>query len=281
MTLLESLEQERWDRLPGGVFNVSFVRQYAREVGLDEDEAAARLKSSYDFPMPFAEKFAPDRERYLAHGPLGRLGEMVSGLFRNHGGTIASVGLGLVLVGGGVYSYQNWEPLPTAAVEAAPELPVAPETPLTPPDSDPPVAAVALESVAEEQPAAPPEPQQPAMPIELELQVTDTVWIRVEADGERVLEGTFRAGYSKPISAQSEVSMRIGNAGGVKLALNGEAVPPLGPRGSVRRVMVTPDGLEIQGGPVRPRTTPDDSVRMPSTTAAVRWAELAWSNVTR
>lgn len=37
--MLRALEEEKFDQLPGGVFNKGFVRAYARQVGLDEDEA--------------------------------------------------------------------------------------------------------------------------------------------------------------------------------------------------------------------------------------------------
>jgi hypothetical protein len=37
--MLRALEDERFDQLPGGVFNKGFVRAYARQVGLDEEEA--------------------------------------------------------------------------------------------------------------------------------------------------------------------------------------------------------------------------------------------------
>jgi hypothetical protein len=37
--MLRAIEDERFDQLPGGVFNKGFVRAYARQVGLDEDDA--------------------------------------------------------------------------------------------------------------------------------------------------------------------------------------------------------------------------------------------------
>src|SRR5256886_17076883 len=36
---LEALEQERFDQLPGGIFNKGFVRAYAKYLGLDEEQA--------------------------------------------------------------------------------------------------------------------------------------------------------------------------------------------------------------------------------------------------
>ena len=39
--LLLALEEEQFDLLPGGIFNKSYVRAYAKCVGMDEDEAVA------------------------------------------------------------------------------------------------------------------------------------------------------------------------------------------------------------------------------------------------
>jgi hypothetical protein len=39
--MLRALEDEQFDLLPGGIFNKGFVRAYARQVGLDEEETVA------------------------------------------------------------------------------------------------------------------------------------------------------------------------------------------------------------------------------------------------
>ncbi|WP_263411498.1 helix-turn-helix domain-containing protein [Terriglobus tenax] len=44
---LESLEEERFKDLPGGVFNRGMVRSYARVVGLDEQEWHDRFMECY------------------------------------------------------------------------------------------------------------------------------------------------------------------------------------------------------------------------------------------
>jgi cytoskeletal protein RodZ len=43
---LVALEQEHFNALPGGVFNKSMVREYARVVGLDQDEWVKRYLSA-------------------------------------------------------------------------------------------------------------------------------------------------------------------------------------------------------------------------------------------
>ena len=45
---LLALEQEHFDALPGGVFNRSMVREYARVVGLDQDEWVGRYLSAHN-----------------------------------------------------------------------------------------------------------------------------------------------------------------------------------------------------------------------------------------
>lgn len=49
---LEAIENERWDELPGGVFNRGFIRAIARFLGLDEDglvaEYALDTKGAHD-----------------------------------------------------------------------------------------------------------------------------------------------------------------------------------------------------------------------------------------
>ena len=42
--LLEAIERERFDQLPGGVFRSSFVRQYAQAVGLDEEQTVTEFE---------------------------------------------------------------------------------------------------------------------------------------------------------------------------------------------------------------------------------------------
>jgi cytoskeletal protein RodZ len=73
--MLRALEDEHFDQLPGGVFNKGFVRAYARQVGLDEEEAVsdylAALRESQiqqqsilpDFHAPAMKPAAPPQLR--------------------------------------------------------------------------------------------------------------------------------------------------------------------------------------------------------------------------
>jgi cytoskeleton protein RodZ len=52
--LLRALEEEKFEQLPGGIFNKGFVRAYARHVGLDEDQTVADYMSAVNTNQPKA-----------------------------------------------------------------------------------------------------------------------------------------------------------------------------------------------------------------------------------
>jgi cytoskeletal protein RodZ len=43
--MLQAIEEERFDQLPGGVFNKGFIRAYAKHLGLNDDDAVAQYLS--------------------------------------------------------------------------------------------------------------------------------------------------------------------------------------------------------------------------------------------
>src|SRR5690242_15680278 len=54
-SMLKAIEEERFDKLPGGVFARSFVRQYARLLELNEDEIIGELKHVLQPPAEMPE----------------------------------------------------------------------------------------------------------------------------------------------------------------------------------------------------------------------------------
>ena len=61
--MLQALEEDKFNQLPGGIFNKGFVRAYSRCVGLDEDQTVADyLEASGDAPPVSTEIVAPEDE---------------------------------------------------------------------------------------------------------------------------------------------------------------------------------------------------------------------------
>src|SRR5579863_3675446 len=93
--LLEAIEAEQFEKLPGGVFRRSFVLQYAQALGLDPEEIAADLSHLNEFdevPAVPTIDMIRERDRKYASGFTFR-GDM-GGLSRSTiGSLIAAVGV--------------------------------------------------------------------------------------------------------------------------------------------------------------------------------------------
>jgi cytoskeleton protein RodZ len=74
---LVALEQEHFDVLPGGVFNKSMVREYARVVGLDQEEWVGRYLSAHQLTGAVPDedgwiRFAENASKARADSAQGR-----------------------------------------------------------------------------------------------------------------------------------------------------------------------------------------------------------------
>ena len=71
-------------------------------------------------------------------------------------------------------------------------------------------------------------------------------------DGKYSFSGTLEANQTRTVEANSTVLLRLGNAGGVNITLNGKPIGAVGPKGQVRTVQLTSGGFEIVAAPKPP-----------------------------
>jgi cytoskeletal protein RodZ len=66
MRFLEAIESEEFEKLPGGIFTVSYLKQYALAIGLPEEEILEHYRRTLD-PPPTTGKpeTPPERNRAL------------------------------------------------------------------------------------------------------------------------------------------------------------------------------------------------------------------------
>jgi cytoskeleton protein RodZ len=260
--LLEAIEAERFDKLPGGVFVKSFVLQYARLLELDEDDIASELQRMLD-PQPalaqVAESVKPEGDIPL---PRVKGWEMVGDQGWRWTSSLPALALVVVvmLVCSLVYSW--WQRTrhagPAHEVAAVPAQAIpAPQTP--PADRARPTAPTAV-------PAPAPRPSSPketgaerfaaaaaagpnASAVRVQLIAQEPVWVSVQADGKLIFSDTLDTGQSRNVEAGSTVRLRLGNAGGIEIALNGKPIGPVGPKGQVRTLQLTSGGFQIVSDP--------------------------------
>jgi hypothetical protein len=114
------------------------------------------------------------------------------------------------------------------------------------------------------------EPQAPKRaPLLLRVSVARATWVRTTIDGRADAGGVIQIGETKAIAAQREVSLRVGDAGAVRVSLNGAEAAPLGRDGEVvtRRFALDQPASPISGTAPAPRAAP------PSTTPRTPRAE--------
>ena len=280
---LEAIEAGQLDKLPGGVFTKSFIIQYARLLGLDEEMIAGEVQRTLEPPPEVpASLEAPKPADSAIRVPRVEEWKTVSeGRFRWSSSLFAAALVVVVmLLCSGLYALYAWwqrthlsvaayQRPPVAAVQQAPpptrvEQPPSPavQPSTVPTGTQPPVGSPAP-APSTPQPA-PPMTASSAVPIagapashpnaavRVELTAEEPVWILVRSDGKYFFSGTLNAKESRIVEATSTVLLRLGNAGGVAITLNGKPVGPVGPKGQVRTVQFTSGGFEIVAVPKPP-----------------------------
>jgi cytoskeleton protein RodZ len=251
--LLEAIEEENFDRLPGGVFAKSFVRQYARMLGLDEDEAANEVQRALTpAAVPQfaasggAKKTASLPEFYV---PKVEAWQHVRDTRSSWSSPLAALGLVVVVMLGCSLIYGWWQrqrhPVTLAAAPAVQRQ----QQPAPPPrnaEPDPKPAAPAPQASAASAAAAetPAVSGEPAA-VKVELTAAEPVWVSARSDGKYMFSGTLKANETRTVEAANTVLLRLGNAGNVTITLNGKPIGEVGPKGQVRTVQLTSGGFQI------------------------------------
>jgi cytoskeletal protein RodZ len=237
--LLEAIEDDHFERLPGGLLTRSFLRQYAHTLRLDEDEIVASFKQQFDQivdPLP-----APPPQESSWH--LSQPPELLWVL-------------AVVFACAGAYSLwqsmqrKSHEVIVSAAVSRPSSKPSA-YTPLPdqPPKPEPPPEAVSDVKTT----AALPTPVEPGDPdlvqangaqaMHVAFTATEPVWLSIKSDGAQTYRGTLEG--QQEFAASNKMTVLVGNAGGLGVILNGKPVGPIGGHGEVRLLLLTPKGAIV------------------------------------
>ncbi len=250
--LLQAIENEQFDRLPGGLISRSFVRQYARELGVDENMAVQEYvqASAERVEAPAVLLSDTPDQSFSAEADYARM-------------ILAILGIGILLAGFGYGGYRLYgsltaDPLSAEARIGEPSAAVPAEPPTETAASDEPMAAPGREeqnaglggtavisaAAAAAAPAAESEATTVAASLpqeELELQIAShgPVWLSITADGVREWQGTMQANQTRDVQAAESVNLTVGDAGAISLTLNGNPMPGLGLPGQVRTLTIT------------------------------------------
>jgi cytoskeleton protein RodZ len=282
---LDALEREAFDELPGAIFVKSFVRQYARLLGLDEDELAAEAQRIVEpvVEEPPAKPYSMAEVEHVRVPPMRAWRSVGDGGRFRWNSILSALGLvvAVTLVCSGVYTWWQRErrsaavsvarttastrpapPPPSSGAAAAPATAAVPPPPAAPAGASAetrpaPLGAAERQSVEKAPPAAQAEPPvaerlsegaaAPAVPGPVHVQVTatETSWVRARSDGKYAFSATLDPNQTRTVDADESVELLLGNAGGVSVVLNGKPIGALGPKGQVRTVQLSSGGFKI------------------------------------
>jgi len=223
---LGALENEEWDKLPGGVFNRGFVRSIAHYLGLDEEAFLAEYDLAHAAHADQqAQKHAQKIEDRIPKTPLWIPAAMVLGILL----------LAAAVIFGGIYGWRRFvrhsPPKPASSI-AAPGA-----------NSSTIVSASALPA------SNPPD----AAALDLSVSTSMMTRVRVQADGTLVLDESVRPGENRHFAAKTEFVVSAADSSAVLLELNREAMPPLGPPGTSGTITLTRKNLrQTSGGNSQP-----------------------------
>lgn len=209
---LEALEEGKYDVLPADVHVRGFLRNYAQVLGLPQDEIFSLYQQERGRPelVSIAPVSRPPRTRSFVLPSLG------FALFAT---------LAMLVCAWWVFSNFLY---PAAAPPTATYPPPTPTNLL--PTSTPTVRLLLHTPTPTATLGLTPTP---AAGVTAVLQISAPCWVRVTADGMQVFEGTLRSGSTHTFSAQTELQVRLGNAGGVRAIVNGQDLGVQGASGQV------------------------------------------------
>jgi len=216
---IEAIERGDLRGFGGEVYARGFLRSYAALVHVDPSEV---LRLHGEDPSYRGPVLPPREPLRLRRDPPGWLVGLL--------GVLAVAGVMAAVLGLG------GSRVPTSVPTADPGL----ELPADGAGDGP--AAPAPAPAPEPAPEPVPEPAGP--PVDVVLTFEAASWLEVLVDGLVVETGVLvPAGETLRFSGQQLVSLRFGNAGGVRVEHNGEELGAAGRPGQVLRVAYDPDGV--------------------------------------
>jgi cytoskeleton protein RodZ len=214
LRFLEALENEDWEKLPGGIFNRGFVRAIARYLGLDEES----LLAEYD-------QARGDQSAEAVAAPENRIPSPPKWV-------VAAFALGALvviaaLVVAGVFGWRRYSARRHGKPSSATQSLGAAQAASLPP-GDPPLANSAA--------------------LDLSVSTSAATRVRILADGKVVLDSKIPKGQTRHFSAETAFEVTAADSSAVLLELNGQTMPPIGSPGASGTIVLSEKDLRRAPG---------------------------------
>ncbi|MBP2678432.1 MAG: putative rane protein [Deltaproteobacteria bacterium] len=247
---LVGIEEGDFKDWPERVYAIGFIRSYAKYLSEDPGPVIAEYEESVGSRAEY------EMAAQLRPGWIERERERGS---RRATYTLAAGG---VLLAGVILAWLTLRtersPLPPPAPAPAPAVALSPppasENTTEPADNAAAAPSAGVDNLAPVPGPVPASPQDVATPgepapsvaavggsgplegpFQLFLEASEHTWLMYSFDGGDPIDLTLYAGDKISIQAMKQITLKLGNAGGVAGTLNGRRLPPFGERGQVRK----------------------------------------------
>lgn len=219
--LLKALEESDTSRLPAPAFTRGFIRSYAVHIGIDPEQRVCSYLADLAEASAGTSPLAVRVRRHFWRGRGAAAGTIVGGV------TAVLLLLGLIA---------RPERRPASRTEkAVPARSAHVELKHVAISSDPTPAVRQAEPVSPSVVAGEADPL-----VSLLLEFDEDSWTKLDASGQTLFVGMLRRGQVKKFEARGGFRLSLGNAGGVRVTVNGLALESLGRAGQVVRDLRLP-----------------------------------------
>jgi cytoskeleton protein RodZ len=237
---LEAIESERWDQLPGGVFNRGFIRSVARYLGMDEDA----LVAEYDL--------GAKSNGNPGAGARPASSAPVQQMPRNWRPAVAAIVILALLIAAGIFAYVHYRKKIFSGFHRGAAALIAQVHGFEAKRHGMAPTADSHAASASIQPSAAPKPNSAATaaaaPLTLQLEAGKPANVKVVADGNVLFDGPVQVDDVKKFQASHQFQVTSSESSALLLELNGQTVPPIGTPGQPGSVTLTRSDLNSATG---------------------------------
>jgi cytoskeleton protein RodZ len=235
--VLDGLERNDLTAVPPRPYSRGFIASYAREVGLNPEETVRNYFAQFEqtttppagTPRPVRSPVRLDDDRWrplpvvAAVLLIAVLGALAAGRLRNPSSPPVEGAVGTT----GVVAPGD----PTLGAAKAAELELKPVGLSSPAGAAPSTGSGSATALSANRNG-----------LVVALEAESPSWVTATADGDRKIYQVVQTGTKHTLRASREIVVRVGDAGALRWSVNGRAAVPMGSRGEVRTIRLTPDG---------------------------------------
>ena len=250
--ILKAIEENQTDLLPAATYVKGFLLAYAKYLRLDANDVLLRYERDLKGEPAVPPSPQPVKSKQKASAPPPSKPKQKILWNTKQTWVVVGVIVASVVIFFFFSPYSStppMEPVPGKSVEEKLGVAPAPPAPATTRLSEENRVVEEKRSRAPSAPVAATTSVQEKKSVSVALKATEETWVSLQVDDQPEKEMIFKPRDGISVQTANRIRMKLGNAGGVDLILNGKPLEKFGKSGEVVTLVFTPQGVEVN--PVR------------------------------